>query len=411
MTGSPRARVAVNGYGVIGKRVADAVALQDDMELVGVADVVSDYRIRVAAERGYPIYAARDEARQEMEAAGIPVAGTLDELLGRIDVVVDCTPKKIGAQNRSRYQAAGVKSIWQGGEKHEIAGYSFVAQVNYEGALGRDSARVVSCNTTALSRVLHALHRHGWVKRARAVLLRRATDPWESHVNGMINTVIPETRVPSHQGPDAQTVIPDLDITTMAGAGPYNLSHIHFAMVETTRPVSVDEVRDALWDAPRIAFVRADDGLVALNSVNELMRDIGRPRADMWEVAVWEDALAADDREIYLTFQVHNESIVVPETVDCIRALTGMERDRAASIAKTDAALGVTKAFLPRTTKPVAHVTSPDVAHPEIAATRARRSPFMEVGFKGAEEPADPGPTPAQQPGAARPAGDTPAGA
>lgn len=35
-------RVAVNGYGVIGKRVADAVAKQDDMQLVGVADVVSD---------------------------------------------------------------------------------------------------------------------------------------------------------------------------------------------------------------------------------------------------------------------------------------------------------------------------------------------------------------------------------
>ena len=26
-------RVAVNGYGVIGRRVADAVALQDDMQL------------------------------------------------------------------------------------------------------------------------------------------------------------------------------------------------------------------------------------------------------------------------------------------------------------------------------------------------------------------------------------------
>jgi glyceraldehyde-3-phosphate dehydrogenase/erythrose-4-phosphate dehydrogenase len=33
-------RVAVNGYGVIGKRVADAVARQDDMQLAGVSDVV-----------------------------------------------------------------------------------------------------------------------------------------------------------------------------------------------------------------------------------------------------------------------------------------------------------------------------------------------------------------------------------
>ena len=69
----------------------------------------------------------------------------------------------------------------------------------------------------------------------------------------------------------------------------------------------------------------------------------------MWEVAVWEDALAADDREVYLTYQVHNEAIVIPETVDCIRALSGLEPNGAASMAKTDAALGITKTFLGRT--------------------------------------------------------------
>ena len=338
-------RVAVNGYGVIGKRVADAVALQEDMKLVGVADIVNDYRMRVAVEHGFPVFASLPDRRADFDAAGIPVAGTLDELLGQVDIVADCTPKGVAAENRERYRAAGVKSVWQGGEKHELAGYSFVAQVNYEGALGRDSARVVSCNTTAITRVLHALRGHEWVKRARAVLLRRGTDPWESHTNGMINTVIPETRVPSHQGPDARTVIPDLDITTLAGAGPFNLSHIHFLMVETTHPVSRDELRDALWNAPRIAFVRAGDGLVALNSVIELMRDLGRPRGDMWEVAVWEDALAADDRE------VHNEAIVIPETVDCIRALTRLEPSAAGSMAKTDAALGITKTFLAATSR------------------------------------------------------------
>ena len=41
-------RVAVNGYGVIGKRVAEAVAKQEDMRLVGVVDVASDWRPRVA---------------------------------------------------------------------------------------------------------------------------------------------------------------------------------------------------------------------------------------------------------------------------------------------------------------------------------------------------------------------------
>jgi len=68
--------------------------------------------------------------------------------------------------------------------------------------------------------------------------MRRATDPWESHRDGMINTVVPEVKVPSHQGPDAQTAIPNLDVPTIAAAGPFNLSHIHFTMVETTPPVA-----------------------------------------------------------------------------------------------------------------------------------------------------------------------------
>ncbi len=98
MAADERIRVAVNGYGVIGKRVADAVTLQEDMRLAEIADIVFDYRTRVAVERGYPVYAAMPERRGEMAAAGIPVAGTLDDLLRQADVVVDCTPKRIASQ-------------------------------------------------------------------------------------------------------------------------------------------------------------------------------------------------------------------------------------------------------------------------------------------------------------------------
>jgi len=385
-----KVRVGINGYGVIGKRVADAVALQDDMDLVGVCDIGHDYRIRVAAERRYPVFAATAAAGDELHTAGVPVAGTLETLLPQVDVIVDCTPKKIAAANRPHYEAAGVKAIYQGGEKHEVAGYSFVAQANYGGALGRQSTRVVSCNTTGLVRVLGALHGRGLLKRARVVILRRATDPWESHKEGMINTVVPETRVPSHQGPDAQTVIPGLDLVVMAAAGSHTLSHIHFAMVETQRPTSLDEVRDALWDAPRIAFVRARDGLVGLNAVIELMRDLDRPRGDMWEVAVWEDSLAVDHGEIYLTYQVHNEAIVIPETIDAMRALTAVEPDGRRSIAKTDAALGVTKNFLPSSEAvSIPHLAGPDMPHPAARAVHAAHVAWLNEGFKGAEEPVE----------------------
>ncbi len=384
-----RVKVVINGYGVIGKRVADAVVLQDDMELIGICDIIHDYRIRAAIEKGYRIFASTSENLEEMKAAGIPVEGLLETLLDQADVVVDCTPKKIAAKNRALYEKTGVKAIYEGGEKHEVAGYSFVAQANYEGAVGRQSTRVVSCNTTALVRVLGAFHQRGLVKRARTVILRRATDPWESHKDGIINTVIPEAKVPSHQGPDAKTVIPELNLVTMAGAGSHNLSHLHFTMIETTKITSLDEVREVLMLAPRIAFIRVRDNLVALNSVIELMRDLGRPRADMWEVAVWEDSMAVDNGEIYLTYQVHNEAITIPENIDAIRALAGIEKNGSQSIKKTDQSLGITNDFLAAGTTAAFPISQDPKENSAVRALHDAHEKCMCEGFKGSEEPTE----------------------
>ncbi|WOQ69864.1 type II glyceraldehyde-3-phosphate dehydrogenase [Microbacterium limosum] len=340
-----RIRVGVNGYGVIGKRVADAVHAQPDMHLVGVADIVTDWRIRSAVPR-LPVFAATPDAHTGLVDAGIRPAGTLDDLLAQSDVIVDTTPKHVAARNLPRYQAAGVKAIVQGGEAHDTTGHSFVAQANYATALGRDLTRVVSCNTTSIVRVLGALDDAGLLLRARGVLIRRATDPWESHLGGIMNTMVPEPVIPSHQGPDAKTVLPGLDVVTIAAKGAHTQTHNHYWTLQLTREASRDEVLDALRAAPRIAFIRMSDGLVALNSTVELMRDLGRPRGDMWEVAVWEDLVTVDGDEAYLTYQVCNEAIVVPETVDAIRALTGTVTDPAASIRLTDTTLGMRQDFL-----------------------------------------------------------------
>ena len=209
-------QVAVNGYGVIGKRVADAVRDMPDMDLVGVADIATDWHVRTAAGLGIAVFAATQETRAGMRGAGVPVAGTLDELLAQADVVVDTTPKRVAAGNLEAYRAAGVKAVFQGGESHATTGHSFVAQANYATALGRDTTRVVSCNTTSIVRVLGALQDAGLLARARGVLIRRATDPGQSHQRGIMNTVVPEGSIPSHQGPDARTVLPNLDVVTMA---------------------------------------------------------------------------------------------------------------------------------------------------------------------------------------------------
>lgn len=338
-------RVAVNGYGVIGKRVAEAVKLQRDMELVGIADLATDYRIKATARRGIPIYAASSEGLAAMRAVGIQVLGDLDDLLGAVDVIVDCTPKGIAAKNLSRYQSAGVKSVFQGGEKHALTGHSFVAQANYETAIGRDTTRVVSCNTTSIVRVLGAIQDAGLLSSARGVLIRRATDPWESDHTGIMNTIVPEAHIPSHQGPDAQSVRPEIDLVTMAAKAAHTQTHNHYWTLRLTRTTTREEVLAALRAAPRIAFIRMSEGVVALNNTVELMHDLGRPRGDMWEVAVWEDVLSVQGDEAFLTYQVDNQAIVIPETIDAIRAIGGAMLSPRESMDQTEQSLGMLRDF------------------------------------------------------------------
>ena len=66
--------VAINGYGTIGKRVADAVAAQDDMKVIGVSKTRPNYEARTAIEeKGYPLYIGIPEREQMFKDAGINI--------------------------------------------------------------------------------------------------------------------------------------------------------------------------------------------------------------------------------------------------------------------------------------------------------------------------------------------------
>jgi len=334
-------KIAVVGYGVIGKRVADAINKQDDMELTGICDIISDWRLENAIRKNHSIYSATQEAEKEMKNAGFSVKGGMTELLDQVDLVVDCTPKKVAAKNVERYKSQGKKFIVQGGEKHETAGHSFSAENNYQTALNIDATRVVSCNTTSILRTLTTLKRANLLQSARGTLLRRATDPWESHMGGIMNTMVPEKDIPSHQGPDAQSVDPELDVITAAVKVPETLSHMHYWNVKLTKKASKDEVLNAFKTSTRIKMIRYEHGLVSNNTIKEMFLDMGRPWGDMYEVALWEDMLKVQGDELFYAYVVDNQAIVIPETIDAIRALTGIIEDGHVSILKTNRTLGI----------------------------------------------------------------------
>lgn len=341
-----KAHVAIVGYGVIGKRVADAVSVQDDMQLVGIADTSSSMRVRVASAKGYQVYSATKDAGFRMKASRVSLAGHLEDLLAKVDIVVDCTPKNIAKKNVEVYQNRGVKFILHGGEPHALTCHSFVAESNYASAIGKTATRIVSCNTTSIVRTLGALKKAGLLNKARGTLLRRATDPWESHAGGIMNTLVPEPTIPSHQGPDAKFVDPDLDVVTMAVKVPQTLAHLHYWNVELAKPAKVSEVIEAFGSSTRIKLIRVDEGMIALNSVKELMADLNRTHDSLYEVALWEDLVKIEGTELFYAYMVDNQAIVIPETIDAIRAMTHLSSDATASIRKTNKSLGIGASFL-----------------------------------------------------------------
>jgi len=337
-----KVRVGINGYGTIGKRVACAVAAQDDMEVVGVTKTRPSYEARLACAEGFPLYVAKSDQVAAFEKDGIKVEGALEDLLPKVDIIVDATPGGVGEENKQLYEKAGVKAIFQGGEDHGLAGVSFNAYANYNEAWGAQFARVVSCNTTGLVRTLFPLDQALGVEKVSATIVRRGADPGDNK-GSALNALEPSLKLPTHHGPDVQTIMPWVNITTMAVKAPTTLMHLHCIIADLKKEAKERDVL-AVWDnVPRVRLVNGKHGIKSTASILEYAKDLNRKRGDFMEIAVWQDGVKVVGNTLYYYQAVHQESDVVPENVDCIRAMMKLEPDAARSIKKTDERLGISK--------------------------------------------------------------------
>ena len=333
-------KVGIVGYGTIGKRVADAVAMQKDMKLIGVTAHSYSFNTEVAKQKGYKIFTAGET---DLELNGIKPDGDMNNLLEDVDVIVDATPKKIGKDNLDQYyKPKKIKAIFQGGEKHQTTGTSFVAQCNYNEAVNKDYARIVSCNTTGLCRTLHAVDKAYGIHSVHATMIRRGADPGDIH-HGPINAIVPVLEMPSHHGPDVQTVLHNVEIFTTALSVPSTLMHVHTLTVDVKKKPSVDNVLELFRNTTRVRVVRNAEHLRSTAEIIEFARDLGRLRGDMPEICVWQEAVGvisnSYNKLLYMQ-AVHQESDVIPENVDCIRALMGF-KDGEKSIQMTNDTFGI----------------------------------------------------------------------
>lgn len=331
-------KVGVNGYGTIGRRVAEAVSRQGDMEITGVVKTKPDY-VAITASSRFKLFVPDREAVKKFQEKSLSVHGDLNDLVSESDIIIDCTPEGQGEKNIEIYRKHKKKAIFQGGESSRLAEVSFNAYANYDSAAGKDFVRVVSCNTTGLARTLSTLRDNFGISEVNATLVRRATDPNDSK-KGPINALEPDLHFPSHHGPDVMTVMPGLEIETSAVKAPTTLMHLHSVTAKINSDTDLEHVLDAFRSKRRLMLVSGKNGITSTAQVMDLARELGRERSDLYEIAIWRENVNLNGRKINYMQAVHQESDVVPENVDAVRAVFGLQ-EKEKSIELTDMALGI----------------------------------------------------------------------
>jgi glyceraldehyde-3-phosphate dehydrogenase (NAD(P)) len=119
-------------------------------------------------------------------------------------------------------------------------------------------------------------------------------------------------------------------------------THAIIADLPAGHGLSTESILEMWRETPRVIVMHGvDNRLTTTAEVMEMARDIGRKWGDLHEIFVWEDGVSLQGDRLYYFQAIHQESDVIPENVDCIRALMGTESDWRASVAKTDAAISV----------------------------------------------------------------------
>lgn len=337
-----KVKVGVAGYGVIGQRLADGVALQKDMELVGVADVFPTISVRALKEKGMPykLFNAMPE-NSALTDAGIPVSGTMEELVSQVDIMLDATSAGIGAKNKELYMKMGKKAIFQGGEKNDVADVFFHGYGNFEKGIGKDYLKLTSCNTTGLIRVIDCLDRAVGVEKIAITIIRRVADPGDYH-RGLTNALQVDY-APSHQAVDLMHIMPHIDATGILIHTPVTHGHIITVVASTKKKIEKDDALEVFGKHPRIRVVKIADGFLGNASLFRYARDLGNPRGDMYEVALWDETIVNSGDDIMFAINIPQESVVIPETMDGIRAAMKMQTVKEEAVAETNKYLGMNK--------------------------------------------------------------------
>ena len=136
-------------------------------------------------------------------------------------------------------------------------------------------------------------------------------------------------------------IMPHIDATGALVHVPTTHGHIVTLLVSPKKDINVSDAINLFSTHPRIKVVDIIKGFNSNAALFRYARDKGNKRADMYEIAIFRETLALSANNLFFTINIPQEAVVIPETIDGIRAALSLQTDWRQAVALTNKYLGM----------------------------------------------------------------------
>ena len=334
-------RVFINGYGNIGRRLASALSVDKEVQLVGVAKYTVDEKVKEALDNQYDVFVPKSMIPSFKEK-GYGVTGPVEDAVKQSDIVIDAAKEGGGYDNKkSLYEPIHKPAIFQGGEDRHgdrgVADMIHNSRVNYSKAAGRTYVIQGSCNVSGMGRVMQPLiEKFGSrIKRYDVQLIRRWADLEDTKA---VKDSIEWDRNPHHQD-DVKDFIPNANLFVDAFKVPSRMMHLHQMFIRFDKAPTKDEVLESFSKEFGVAIISSAKGT---GDVRKKALELGFAHGDTNMVHIHQDILRVQDDTIKIAYSDDQTGMVIPENHLLLQSMV-FKRSREEALKRSDNLFQITK--------------------------------------------------------------------
>jgi glyceraldehyde-3-phosphate dehydrogenase (NAD(P)) len=336
------AKIFINGYGNIGRRLASAISLDKEIQFVGIGKYTADEKTKEALENRFNVYVPKDIINKFKEK-NYDIAGTLTEAINESDLIIDAAKDGAGYDNKKNlYEPMNKRAIFQGGEERHgdrsVAEMIHNSRVNYDKAVDRKYVIQGSCNVSGMGRIIQPLIENfgDEIRRFDVSLIRRWADLEDSKE---VKDSIEWDKNPHHQD-DVKDFIPSINLYVDSFKVPSRMMHLHHMLIHFKgKAPSKDEVIETFREEFGVAILNSAKGTA---DIRKKAFQLAFQHGDTNMIHIHTEVLKVQDDLLKILYSDDQTGMVIPENYMLIQSMIhGCSRGEA--IKKTDNLFQITR--------------------------------------------------------------------